>query len=104
MLGGLYGLNMAQKGILMISQITPSIVTYLGVFKLEEYLLTLFLLQITYAILPVFYIRYFSKEREIRAYLIDEFRGLTQQIKQGLSLCLSAFGMVTLSLIFHFSI
>lgn len=43
-----------------------------------------------------------SHTHKAPAYLIDEFRGKSQQIKQGFSLCGSAFGMVTLALLFTY--
>ncbi|CAK90055.1 unnamed protein product (macronuclear) [Paramecium tetraurelia] len=102
MLGGLYGLNFKQHSYLFMCLIIPSLITGLGLFYIDEALTTLCVLQFFYVVIPAIYIKFLSKEGELRAYLINELEGRQEQIKRGLSLFRSAFGMVLLSLIFTY--
>jgi hypothetical protein len=65
MLGGLYGLNLTQHTYLLLAQFLPSLIVGLGLFYLNEALTTLIIIQLTYVIVPMLYIRILSKEREI---------------------------------------
>lgn len=101
MFGGLFGLSIRQKVYLHLSLASPSIVALVTMFTMHSWLNTLAIyLAVSTLILPFIYIRFLSKERETKAYLINEFRQRGKQVDVGLKCLLGAFVIVFLMYFF----
>lgn len=86
-----------------ISCFSPIFVTISVLHFTNDALTTLLSLQaISYLLIPYLYINYLSKEGEISPYFMNEFQNRMYQIKSGVSLFASAFGLVVVSYIILF--
>ena len=103
MLGGLFGLDNKQRGYMAASCIAPTLITISAIHFSKDALFTIVCLQaIGYLLVPYLYIRYLSKEGEVQAYFLNEVQDRFNQIKTGLSLFASAFGLVVFAYILLF--
>lgn len=86
---------------MIYAQAAPMVVMLSTLFYFENIALAFFNLNlIAYILIPYIYIRFLSKEKEIKPYFMNEFRDRHKQVKTGLSLAASAFGLLMFSYIF----
>jgi membrane protease YdiL (CAAX protease family) len=86
-----------------ISCLSPIVVTISTLYFSNDALVTLLALHvISYVGIPYLYIKYLSKEGELKVYFMNEFQDRMYQIKAGISLFASAFGLVVIAYIILF--
>ena len=84
MFEGLFGLQRNQKVFLHGALLAPAVVVWLVLFQSKDGLTALAALQtICYVLAPLLYIRYLSKERELRIYFLNELRNRSEQVRNG---------------------
>ena len=84
MFEGLFGLQRNQKMYLHGALLAPAFVVWLVLFQSKDGLTALLALQlICYLLAPFIYIRYLSKEREIKIYFLNELRNRSEQVRNG---------------------
>jgi hypothetical protein len=92
MFGGLFGLDYRQRVFLQVSQLSPTILTLIFLYLTHDALVTTLSIQLlTFVLSPIIYIKYLSKEREIKTYFFNELVNKSDQIRVGLSGFLGAF-------------
>ena len=79
-------------------QLSPTAITLSSLLLTKDALVTMVaLLLVGYLAIPYLYIKYLSKEKEITVYFLNEFQDRMNQIKMGISLFGSAFGLILFS-------
>lgn len=81
-----------------IIQLSPTVITLSSLLVFKDALTAVvILLLVCYLAIPYLYIKYLSKEKEITVYFLNEFQDRMNQIKIGISLFGSAFGLIFFS-------
>jgi len=74
MLGGLFDLSLKQKSMLHFIQLSPTIISFISLAYIQDALLSIIAIQIiSFIMLPIYYIKSLSKEKEIEPYFHNEF-------------------------------